>query len=154
MFLGSSLLVRSFLSSVRPHREVPLLITNNVAVLLTTYLLSSIPTSLPPRLAHRIAATLHSLDYTHTNSLRISSEVRKILKFPAENLRSGLQKSVEDLGTKRDDMWKGKHESEVARKYFGNLVHKAQEGRGMVEAVDLEGGAPGVAGGFEEGMMV
>lgn len=51
-------------------------------------------------------------------------------------------------------MGKGKRESEVARKYFGNLVREAQEGRGGVDGVDLEGGAPGVAGNYEEGTMV
>ena len=44
-------------------------------------------------------------------------------------------------------------ESEVARKYFGNLVRDVREGRGVVENVDLEGPAPGVAGGYEEGFV-
>lgn len=50
---------------------------------------------------------------------------------------------------------KVKKESEVARKYFGNLVRETGEGRGRVEDVDLEGAqVPGVAGGYEEGVMV
>ena len=47
-----------------------------------------------------------------------------------------------------------KYESEVARKYFGNLVRGSVEGRRGVEAVDLEGPAPGVAGGYEEGELM
>lgn len=42
----------------------------------------------------------------------------------------------------------------MARKYFGNLVRDASEGKARVEDVDLEGPAPGVAGGYEEGVMV
>ena len=47
-----------------------------------------------------------------------------------------------------------KRDSEVARKYFGNLVRESQEGRGRVEDVDLEGPAPGIAGGYDEGIML
>lgn len=48
-----------------------------------------------------------------------------------------------------------KKESEVARKYFGNLVRETGDGRGRVEDVDLEGAQmPGLAGGYEEGVMV
>ncbi len=48
-----------------------------------------------------------------------------------------------------------KKESEVARKYFGNLVRETGEGKGRVEDVDLEGvQVPGMAGGYEQGVMV
>jgi len=40
-------------------------------------------------------------------------------------------------------------ESEVARKYFGNLVQETGRIRNTIEAVDLEGPAPGVAGGYD-----
>lgn len=94
------------------------------------------------------------MDYTHLNSVRISSEVGKVLRFPADQLRVGLQHSVEKLGAKREDKVKVKRESEVARKYFSNLVRESSEGRRSVEAVDLEGAAPGVAGGYESGPMI
>lgn len=45
-------------------------------------------------------------------------------------------------------------ESEVARKYFGNLVSRSRGDRAVVDRVDLEGGAPGLAGGFESGVMI
>jgi len=61
---------------------------------------------------------------------------------------------VRELGEKREERRRIKGESEVARRYFGNLVREVESGRGRVEDVDLEGGAPGVAGGFEEGVMV
>ncbi len=132
----------------------PTLLNNPPVILATTYALHTIPTSLPHNLSARIATTLASLDYTHTNSTRIASETRKILRFPAENLRTGLQQSVKELGEKREERHKVKRESEVARRYFGNLVRDSAEGRGRVEDVDLEGPAPGVAGGYEEGVMV
>jgi mitofusin len=121
----------------------------NLALAATYYVLSQIPHSLPQRLSNKIATQLQAIDYVHSNSDRISSSVRKVLRFPADNLRVGLQRSVEQLGAKREDTRKIRGESEVARKYFGNLVNETGRIRNTVEAVDLEGPAPGVAAGFE-----
>lgn len=91
--------------------------------------------------------TLDQINYTHTNSHRISSEVGRVLRHPADILRSGLQKHVEELDNRRADTLKVRKESEVARKYFGNLVRESAEGKRGVEDVDLEGG-PAVPGGY------
>lgn len=72
-----------------------------------------------------------------------------MLRFPADNLRVGLQRSVEKLGSKREETRKIKGESEVARKYFGNLVNESGRVKHGVEGVDLEGPAPGVAGAYD-----
>lgn len=85
----------------------------------------------------------------HSNSSRISSSVRKVLRFPADNLRIGLDRSVEHLGAKREETLRVKGESEVARKYFSNLVNQSSRLRSSVEAVDLEGPAPGVAAAYD-----
>lgn len=111
------------------------------------YVLQQIPKSLPHRLSNKISAQLETIDYIHTNSARISSSVRKVLRFPADNLRVGLQRSVEQLGARRDETLKTRGESEVALKYFGNLVRESAAHRRMVEDVDLEQhpqAAPGV----------
>lgn len=124
------------------------------AVLATTYTLLSIPNTLPHRLATRLSSTLHSIDYVHSNAYRISSRCRRRLRHPADELTAGLAQSVRDLEQKRGDTLKVKGESEVARKYFGNLVRESAEGRRGVESVDLEGPAPGAAGGYDEGELV
>ncbi len=75
--------------------------------------------------------------------------MRKVLRFPADNLRVRLQRSVERLGIKREETLKARGESEVARKYFGNLVNQSAKLKSTVEAVDLEGPAPGVAAAYD-----
>ncbi|KAL8728606.1 MAG: hypothetical protein Q9181_005293, partial [Wetmoreana brouardii] len=117
-------------------------------ILAISYTLLSLPTTLPTRLSRRLSATLSSIDYIHSNASRISSHSRRALRYPAENLREGLQQEVQDLSERREDTLKIKTESEVARKYFGNLVRESMEARRGVEAVDLEGPAPGIAGGY------
>lgn len=117
------------------------------AVLTVAYVLSTIPQTLPPRLARKLSVQLAAMDYTHSNASRISSEVRRVLKFPAQQLSVDLSKNVEELRQRKEDVAKVKHESEVAKKYFGNLVRDASEGRRRVEAVDLES-IPGAAGAY------
>jgi mitofusin 2 len=119
-----------------------------LAALTVAYILSSIPTSLPPRLARKLSANLASIDYTHSNANRISSEVRRVLRYPAQHLTVALQRGVEELQQKKEEVSKIKHESQVARKYFANLVRESGEGRRRVEAVDLEGPLPGAAASY------
>ncbi|KAI9766329.1 MAG: mitofusin [Geoglossum simile] len=112
----------------------------------TAYAISQIPTTLPHRLSTKLSTNLTAIDYVHQNSDRVSKEVRKVLHFPADNLRVGLQRSVEKLTVRREETVKVCEESEVARKYFGNLVRESRELGGVVQRVDLEGP---VAGGYE-----
>jgi mitofusin len=114
-----------------------------------SYAVSQIPHSLPRRLSTKLAAQLAALDYTHSNSLRISSEVRRALKFPADKLREGLQRNMEQLQEKKKETDKIRTENEVARKYFGNLVRESSDIRNRVERVDLEGPAPGIAASYD-----
>lgn len=125
--LGSRTLSRLF---------VPLLMLS--VALGVSYAVASIPESLPRRLSAKVATQLAAIDFTHSNALRISSEVRRTLKLPADNLRVGLQRSYEQLQGKREELSKIRSESEVARKYFGNLVRESGEIRTAVERVDLE----------------
>ena len=71
-----------------------------------------------------------------------------MLRYPASQLTVALQRGVEELGQKKEDVGKVKRESEVARKYFGNLVRESREGKSGVEGVDLEGPLPGAAGSY------
>jgi mitofusin 2 len=123
---------------------------DNLKVILgAAYALGSIPKSLPRRLSAKLSAELSRLDYTHANAARISNEVRRALRYPAGDLRVGLQRNVEKLQGQKEERDKLRTESEVARKYFGNLLRDSGEVRAAVERVDLEGPAPGVAAGYD-----
>ncbi|KAJ5098674.1 hypothetical protein N7532_005675 [Penicillium argentinense] len=119
------------------------------AILTTAYVLSSIPTTLPPRLSHKIAATLSDMDYVHSNANRISSEVRRILRLPANNLQASLAQDIEDLARRKQEVGKVKQESDVALKYFANLFRESGENRRSVEDLDLDGPLPGGMGAYE-----
>ncbi|KAF1836294.1 hypothetical protein BDW02DRAFT_521419 [Decorospora gaudefroyi] len=107
-----------------------------------SYVLASVPKSLPHRLSAKLSQQLAAIDYTHSNALRISSEVRRALKGPANDVRIGLQRNVEKLQLKKEETSKVKAETEVARKYFGNLVRSSNDLRHTVQRVDLEAAPP------------
>ncbi|KAK6350059.1 mitofusin [Orbilia brochopaga] len=105
------------------------------------YLVSDVQRAIPKKLAKKIKRELTEMDYVHLNSERISKEVRKVLRFPAEELRSGFQKNIEGLKIKKEEATKRKGECEVANKYFGNLLRESREHAGVVRRYDLEAGS-------------
>lgn len=111
-----------------------------------SYVLASVPKSLPHRLSAKLSQQLASIDYTHQNALRISNEIRRALKGPANDVRIGLQRNVEKLQIKKDETFKVKVEAEKAHKQFGKLVRKSNEVRQTVMRVDLDATPPPVAG--------
>lgn len=69
----------------------------------------------------------------------------RVLRVPANNLRVGLDQSVKELGSRRDETIKVKSESERAAKYFAQLVRKSNDQRNSVAAVDLDAPPPALA---------
>jgi mitofusin len=118
----------------------------DIAIAATYYVLNQIPQSLPHRLNTKISAQLAAIDYVHSNSTRIAGSVRKVLRFPADSLRVGLQRSVEQLGSRREETLKVHAESEVALKFFGNLARNSATQRNQVDAIDLDAQPPGLVG--------
>lgn len=73
-----------------------------------------------------------------------------MLRFPAQQLSVDLQRGLEELQKKKENVGKVKQESEIAQKYFSNLVRESEAGRRRVEAVDLEGPLPGSASTYAD----
>ncbi|CAK7272711.1 mitofusin [Sporothrix epigloea] len=112
-------------------------------VVTASYILSQIPQSLPHRLSSKISSRLAEIDYVHYNSTRIAGTVRKVLRYPADSIRDGLNRSVDELGARKENTLKIKAESEVALKYFSNLVVDSARQRSAVVALDLDTPPPG-----------
>ena len=148
--IGPNNVRRLFLPSILAAGEFPFIsLTNNdllnpvLAVLTAAYVLNSIPSTLPPRLSRKIAATLNEMDYVHSNANRISTEVRRMLRMPAGNLQTCLSQDIEDLGRRKQEVTKIKQESDVATKYFSNLFRESSDNRRSVENLDLDAPLPG-----------
>jgi mitofusin 2 len=85
---------------------------------------------------------LDEIDYVQENSSRISRTVQKVLRMPADKLKGTLETSVRELNKRREDTLKTRKESEVALKYFGNLVRNSANQRDVVEGIDLDSPPP------------
>lgn len=101
-------------------------------------MLNQIPQSLPHRLSNKISTQLSEIEYAHHNAQRISGSVRKVLHTPKDHVVFNLQRSVEQLGKRREETLKVKKESTEALRYFTNLVRNSANQRAQVEGVDLE----------------
>lgn len=101
-------------------------------------MLNQIPQTLPRRLSNKISTQLAAIEYAHHNAHRISGSVRKVLHTPKDHVVFNLQRSVEQLGKRREETLKVKKESNEALKYFTNLVRNSANQRAQVEGVDLE----------------
>lgn len=102
------------------------------------YVLQQIPQSLPHRISSKISAQLAAMEYAHHNAHRISGSVRKVLHTPKDHVVFNLNRSVEQLGQRREETLKVKKESHEALRYFTNLVRDSGAQRSTIEGVDLE----------------
>ncbi|RPA85652.1 hypothetical protein BJ508DRAFT_221704 [Ascobolus immersus RN42] len=101
---------------------------------------SDIPNAVPRKMAKKIRKQLEDIDYIHGNAERIAREVRKVLTYPADELKNSFARNVEKKGRETEDLKKSLAESEVARKWFSNLVREVEGISKGVHGVDLEGG--------------
>ncbi|CAN8097464.1 unnamed protein product [Discula destructiva] len=102
------------------------------------YVLQQIPQCLPHRISGKISTQLAAMEYAHHNAHRISGSVRKVLHTPKDHVVFNLNRSVEELGQRREETLKVKKESHEALRYFTNLVRDSAGQRTTVEGVDLE----------------
>ncbi|KAF8538114.1 hypothetical protein BDD12DRAFT_806357 [Trichophaea hybrida] len=102
------------------------------------YILADLPNAVPRKLAKKIRKQLADMDYVHTNADRIAQQCRKVLKFPSEDLRSAFQRGIEKQNKAVEERKQTQKESEVADKYFGNLLRDAKQQRTAVSSLDLE----------------
>ena len=118
------------------------MLTSHTVAIGVSYILASVPKSLPHRLSAKLSQQLAAIDYTHSNALRISSEIRRALKGPAKDVQIGLQRNVEKLQLKKEETTKLKAEASDAKKYFSNLFRTSNELRQNVQRIDLEAAPP------------
>lgn len=78
------------------------------------------------------------MDYIHANSDRIAKESRKVLHYPAQDLKVGFQRSIDKQHKSVEDRKQMKKDSETAAKYFGNLLREVKQEKTAISTLDLE----------------
>ncbi|KAK9324317.1 hypothetical protein V1517DRAFT_317712 [Lipomyces orientalis] len=103
------------------------------------YFISDIPNVVPRKLAKKLKRELESVDYIHTNSDRIASECRKVLKYPSEDLRSAFQQLLDEQATQKNERAKQMSQAEESLRYFSRLHKDSRSNFNMISKFDLEG---------------
>ncbi|KAK9370017.1 hypothetical protein V1509DRAFT_618301 [Lipomyces kononenkoae] len=103
------------------------------------YVISDMPNVVPKKLAKKLRQELQSVDYIHTNSERISAECRKVLKYPAEDLRIAFQQLLDEQATQKNERTKQMSHAEESLRYFSGLYKDSRNNRQMISDLDLEG---------------
>jgi mitofusin len=125
--------------SLKTLRYLAIPVTIGVGIVAVTYLISDIPNALPRKLALKVKHQLQELDYPHQNSERIAKECRKVLKYPAREVHSAFQMSLDKHAVNREKIIGAIKDADVGSAFFGKLLKRAVDQRKMVVALDLEG---------------
>lgn len=102
------------------------------------YVVSDIPNAVKKNLARKIDSEVQGMGYVHANALRISKESRKILKYPAQDVRSAFQTAIEEKTRKMEDYTKQAKKADESGRYFEKLKRESSEHRNVVTNIHLE----------------
>ncbi|KAK9494715.1 hypothetical protein V1508DRAFT_412422 [Lipomyces doorenjongii] len=103
------------------------------------YVISDIPNVVPRKLAKKLKRELESVDYIHANSDRISGECRKVLKYPAEDLRSAFQQLLDEKASQKNERTRQMSHAKESLRYFSRLYEDSRCNWGLISELNLEG---------------
>ncbi|KAK9453649.1 hypothetical protein V1511DRAFT_504106 [Dipodascopsis uninucleata] len=101
------------------------------------YVVSEISNVVPRNLALKLKQELAELDYVHLNAERISSECRKVLRYPAEDLRRAFQHLLDEQAAIKTERTKQAFQADNAYQYFSKLDREAKSIIASVNRIDL-----------------
>lgn len=107
------------------------------AAALGAYVLYELPRTIPRKLARKIAFEIDELGYVRANAERISAECRKVLRVPAQDVRSALQSQLESGTRQRDEFERSLSEAEQVLRVFSDLHTTADREKTAVTAITL-----------------
>ncbi|CAN6674085.1 mitofusin Fzo1p [Trichomonascus vanleenenianus] len=102
------------------------------------YVIMDIPNAVPRKVSRKVRHEIEAMGYVHSNALRISRECEKVLKYPAQDIRTLFQTDIEQQARKKEEYAKRAEEAEKGYKYFTQLQKDAKGQRALVEMCNLE----------------
>lgn len=114
---------------------IPALLVALVA--LGAWMIHELPRTIPRKLARKIAFEIDAMGYVQSNADRIAAECRKVLKFPAQDVRAAFQTKLEGRTRQRDEFEKHLRTSQHVLSVFDGLVARAKSLKDEVRAVEL-----------------
>lgn len=115
---------------------VPVLI--GISGIAIYYLISDIPNALPRKQAKKIKNKIQEMNYVHNNSLRISSECRQVLNYPARQVMNNFQTSIDKNLSQKKKLETYIKDAEISSGFFKQLLLKVNDQQRILKEIDLE----------------
>lgn len=115
---------------------VPALVVGALAGI--AYVVRDIPYAIPRNVSRKLRAEIEDMNYVDLNAQRISKECRKVLKYPAQDVRNGFQSKVEEQARKKEEYTKTAKEIDGSCKFFKKLHKEVIDQHALVNRCNLE----------------
>lgn len=102
------------------------------------YIVNDIKYAVPRNVSRKLRHEIEEINYIHLNAQRISRECRKVLKYPAQDVRTGFQSKVEEQARKKEEYTKTAKEIDASCKYFKRLHKEVIDQHSLVNTCNLE----------------
>ncbi|CAH2353822.1 mitofusin Fzo1p [[Candida] railenensis] len=119
-------------------RKVALPVVLGIGGISIVYLITDVPNAFPRKQARKLRKQLIEFDYPHVNAYRISQECRQVLNYPARQVMTNFQTSIDKRSVEKEKIEKSIADAEISFGYFQALLNKIQYQKKIVEEIDLE----------------
>ncbi|CCJ29223.1 unnamed protein product [Pneumocystis jirovecii] len=92
-----------------------------------SYVVLSIPKVIPKKIAKKIKQEFKNSNFIYQNSLRITSECRKVLKYPQKDLHYLFQKTIKKQYSRKKEILKSSKISKHASNFFTKLSLQVEQ---------------------------
>ncbi|SCU91915.1 LAMI_0E07888g1_1 [Lachancea mirantina] len=123
------------LQSIRTLSTYALLVGSVLGV---AYIVHDLPRALPMNLSMKYHRKLARLDYAHSNSKRISDEMRDVLKFPTREIVKSCEAVIDKKQAAKRDIEDKLHMNNLSMKFFRTFLKRATEQLNLVEEINLD----------------
>ena len=141
--LGAGAIVRKVwdASHVISPNTLKYVVVPIVAVILGVtawYLISDIPNAYPRNVARKLRRKLETSEYSHQQATRVAKEVRHVLNFPARQVQTQFQTSIDKKLQEKKRLLEDIHNAGLSVSYFKALNQKIKLQQSALSAIELE----------------
>lgn len=103
-----------------------------------SYLIYDLPRALPFNLTNRYKQRLAELNYTHSNSKRVSNEVAAVLKVPTREIVKTCEIVVNKKESTKIELERKREHNKISLTFFKQILDRATTQKAIVQGLDLE----------------
>lgn len=103
-----------------------------------SYLIYDLPRALPLNLTNRYKQKLAELNYTHSNSKRVSEEVAAVLKVPTREIVKTCEVVVNKKESTKIELETKRDHNKISLTFFKQILERATTQKSIIEGLDLD----------------